>query len=191
MKGNDVLKRFTDGLVFGAGFAIAYTVIWPIAADVIYPAIISSKLEKVAKGIPELRSEAKPPESQNRQISPPAPEFHELEIDDQIKQASVIALAKFEPAPDGKKKVIITEFLKKEPGVTIYYDVGDEYASASFYPKGNADYGDGMVVFFTGSPAQMRMSMTYSGDRIRGLGDLPVELFRKKCKDPKASADKK
>ncbi len=122
MKGNDVLKKFTDGLVFGAGFAIAYSVIWLIAADVIYPAMIGSKVEKVAKEIPELRSEAKPLESQSRQIAPPAPEFHELEIDDQIKQASVIALAKFEPAPDGKKKAIIKEFLKKEPGVTIYYE---------------------------------------------------------------------
>ena len=191
MKGNDVLKRFTDGLVFGAGFAIAYSVIWLVAAEVLYPVIVSSKLEKVAEEIPELSSDAKPPQSQSRQSPPPAPDFHELEIDGQIKQASVIALAKFEPAPDGKKKAIIKEFLKKEPGVTVYYDICDEYESASLYPEGNTNYGDGMVIFFTGSPAQMRMSITYYGDRIHGLGDLPVELLREKCKGPKGSADKK
>lgn len=79
-------------------------------------------------------------------------------------------------------KAVITEFLKKDANVTIYYGMGDEYPSSSYYPKEKTGYGDGVVIFFTGSPAMIKMSMTYSGDRIHGLGDLPVELLRKKCK---------
>jgi hypothetical protein len=43
-----------------------------------------------------------------------------------------------------------------------------------------------MVMFFTGSPATMRMSMTYFGDRVHSLGDLPIELLRQKCEEPNA-----
>ena len=112
--------------------------------------------------------------------------FHELSLEDQIKQASVIAIAKYQKSSDGKMKAIINEFLKKEPGTTIYYNIGDEYPGSSYYTKENTMYGDGIIIFFTGSPAIMKMSMTYSGDRIRSLGDIPIELFRKKCKDNNA-----
>jgi hypothetical protein len=111
--------------------------------------------------------------------------FHELGIDEQIAQASVIALARYEPAADGEKKAIIREILKQDPGTEMYYKVGDEYAPASHFVASGTDYGDGVVIFFTGSPAMMMMSMGYSGDRIRGLGDIPIELFRQKCAKPK------
>jgi hypothetical protein len=109
-----------------------------------------------------------------------------LGLEEQIRQASVIALAKYEKSPDGKMKAVIRELLKKESGTTIYYSIGDEYPSSSYYPSENRSYGDGVVIFFTGSPARMGMSMTFTGNRISGMGDLPVELFRKKCKEPQA-----
>ena len=113
-------------------------------------------------------------------------QFHELGIDEQIKKASVIALARYERASDGQMKAIVKEFPKKEPDVQLYYSVGDEYRPSSYYPREKTHYGDGVVIFFAGSPATMRMSMTYSGDRIHGLGDIPIELFRKKCREPGA-----
>jgi len=109
--------------------------------------------------------------------------FHELELDQQIEQSSVIAIARYEPGNNGEVKAIITEILKKDPNTTFYYNIGDEYKSSSYYPRDNTRYGDGVVIFFTGSPANMRMSMSYHGDRIRSLGDLPIELLRKKCKE--------
>lgn len=124
--------------------------------------------------------------NQTEGMEKPGKPFHELSLDDQIKQASVIAIAKYEKSSDGKMKAILKEFLKKEPGTTIYYNIGDEYPGSSYYPKENTMYGDGVIIFFTGSPATMKMSMTYSGDRIRGLGDIPIELFRKKCNDKNA-----
>jgi hypothetical protein len=48
------------------------------------------------------------------------------------------------------------------------------------------NYGDGVVIFFTGSPASMSMSMSFSGDRIHGLGDIPLQLFKQKCEEPSA-----
>jgi hypothetical protein len=57
----------------------------------------------------------------------------------------------------------------------------DEYSAASYYPKQGTSHGDGIVIFFDGSPAMMRLSMSYSGDRIQSLGDMPLELLRAKC----------
>ena len=95
-------------------------------------------------------------------------------------------MARFEPTADGRKKAIIRQFLKKAPDTTIYYSVGDEYPVASYYPSEGPMHGDGVIVFFVGSPAEMRMSMSYTGDRIQGLGDIPIELFKKKCETPGA-----
>ena len=83
-------------------------------------------------------------------------------------------------------RAIIKEFLKKESNTTIYYDIGDEYPSSSYYPREGTRYGDGVIIFFTVSPATMRMSMSFSGDRIHSLGDIPIELFKEKCNDPNA-----
>jgi hypothetical protein len=177
-----MLKKFTDGLMFGAGFAISFLIIWYLGAYYISPLIVDSRIQSITDDNLAYREMKRHGSSgENEAISHPKVQFHELTLDEQIKKASVIALAKYEQAPDGKMKAIITEFLKKDPGVTIYYKVGDEYPSSSYYPKANEDRGDGLVIFFVGSPASMRMSMTFSGDRIRGLGDLPIELFRKKC----------
>ncbi len=71
---------------------------------------------------------------------------------------------------------------KKEPGTIIYYKVGDEYPGASYYPKDGINRGEGVIIFFTGSPATMKMSVTFSDGRIHGLNDIPIELFKKKCK---------
>ena len=91
-------------------------------------------------------------------------------------------MAVYEPSSDGKMKAIIKEFLKKKPGTIIYYQVGDEYPAASYYPQEGIEHGDGVIIFFTGSPAKMKMSVTFSDGRICGLSDIPIDLFKKKCK---------
>lgn len=171
-----MLKKFVDGLVFGAGFAISFVALLVLAGLLLFPMMVSRQIEH----FPDIR-----PSSVAAHAQPSIP-FHDLGLEDQIKESSVIALARFEPAPDGKMKAVIKEFLKKEPNATIYYNIGDEYPSSSYYPKDDMSHGDGLVIFFVGSPASMRMSMSYSGDRIHGLGDLPVELFRQKCAAPAA-----
>lgn len=183
-----MLKKFTEGLIFGGGFAISFVVVWYVAAYLITPMFLETKFEEeTTRKLSGLGVSAAPssPAATEATGAPTVP-FHELGLEDQIKTASVIALARYERGPDGKMKAVIKEFLKKDPGVTIYYNIGDDYPSASYVPKANTSYGDGVVIFFVGSPAMMRMSMSYSGDRIHGLGDLPVELLRNKCKQPGA-----
>ena len=80
-------------------------------------------------------------------------------------------------------KAIIVEYLKLESGIDIHYAVGDEHGGSSYYPTGGQQRGDGLVIFFTGSPATMRFSTTLSGDRITGLNDIPLALFREKCSE--------
>lgn len=181
-----MLRKFIDGLVFGSGFAVSFVVIWYIASFTLYPMLISSVTKSANQQLAQegfsVPSEQAAPDTR-RQLSKP---FHELSVEEQIKKASVIALAKFEKSSDGKMKAVITEFLKKDPGVIIYYNIGDEYPTSSYYPSKNKSYGDGVVIFFTGSPASMGMSVTYTGDRISGLSDMPIKLFKEKCKEPNA-----
>lgn len=175
-----MLKRFVDGLVFGTGFAVAIIVVAVTAASVLSPISFRSTEEPPRP--------AKSPTSPNARFEKPGLQFHDLPLEEQIARASVIALARYEPAADGKMKAVIREFLKKDPNTIIYYGVGDEYPSASFYPNVGRNNGEGVIIFFVGSPADMRLSVTYDGDRIRGLSDIPLELFKNKCKAPGASA---
>ncbi len=123
-----MLKKFLEGLTFGGGFAIAFVTIWYLAAYMISPMLIASRMEAGAShefsqqglGIPPSSSTA--PETTYESGKP----FHELELEEQIKKSSVIAIAKYERASDGKMKAIVKEFLKKEPSTTIYYSIGDE-----------------------------------------------------------------
>jgi hypothetical protein len=180
-----MLKKFIEGLVFGAGFAIAFMAIWFLSTWLVAPRIIASQIHEAETHIPaSLAANTHSQISLDSGWTTPEKPFHELGVDEQIRQASVIALARYERAPDGEMKAIIREFLKKDPNVDVYYNVGDEFQSASRYPRDDTKFGDGVVIFFTGSPAQMMMSMSYYGDRITGLGDIPIALFRDKCKKP-------
>ncbi|WP_111655549.1 hypothetical protein [Isoalcanivorax indicus] len=113
--------------------------------------------------------------------SEPARPFYELPLEEKIEQASVIAVAEYREGSDGRMQAIITDILKKEPGTVSYYDVGDEHPGSSYYPMEGRSHGDGVILFFTGSPARMSVSMTYRGERISSLGDMPLSLFREKC----------
>jgi hypothetical protein len=109
--------------------------------------------------------------------------FHDWPLEKQIAAASVIALTKHR-AENGKIKSVIVELLKLKPGTAFYYKLGDEYGS-EYNAKERTAYGDGQVMFFVGSPAQFRYSTTYSGDRILGLGDMPIALLRQKIQEQK------
>ncbi len=180
MKGGDTLKRFTEGLLFGAGFAISFTVVWYVAAYVVYPVTVGPKIEKEAnKQLSEFNSKIVPPEVRREMERP----FHEMGPEESIEAASATALAKYEPGPDGRMKAVITEFLKKELDAKVPYDIGDEYPRGSYYPKENVSRGDALLLFFKRSPFPGTSSMAIYHDRIAGLSDMPMELFRKKVKE--------
>ena len=170
-----MFNKFINGLVFGSGFAIAFTIIAYLGLTL----LTNVKFNEQTHSVP--RSSATSEETLPQQYIKPSTSFHELSLEDKIKASSVIALMRYEKSPNGESKTIIKEFLKKDKNVTIYYKVGDEYKNSN-YPKDQKLYGDGVIAFFEGSPARMRFSTTYHGDRIGGLSDLPIELLREKCK---------
>jgi hypothetical protein len=107
----------------------------------------------------------------------PLADFNEWPIEKKIQSASAIVATKY--IPDGPRlKSTIAEILKVDPDSTFNYRVGDEYAPSTRYVRENATYGDGEVIFFTGSPATMRYSSTYQGGRLLGLGDMPIDVLR-------------
>jgi hypothetical protein len=183
-----MLKRFTEGLVFGGGFAVAFFAISYAADFLLSPTLLNYQLQRIAGHQPIRMGGNIPSKPMNSFESSPdrGRPFDELTPDEQIKHASVIALATYEKQPDGRMVAIIKEFLKKDPNTAIYYNIGDEYPESSYSPKVNTIYGDGVLIFFTESPTTMKMSLTYSGDRIRSLGDMPMNIFKSKCKNPSA-----
>lgn len=175
-----MLKKFIDGLAFGAGFTISVIVLWSIVSFVIFPTYFESQVAEFDASeieFPDANESMPRPLSSTNDEAP----FYTLSIEEKIAKASVIALAKYEQADDGRMQAIITEFLKLEPDTKIRYDVGDEYPSSSYYPSEDRSRSDGVLIFLTGSPAAMKYSTTFNGDRISGLNDIPIELFREKC----------
>jgi len=178
-----MLEKFREGLAFGAGFGIAFVVVWFIAAYFFSPMVVNHNLRlmtnETSSSLGRQEDLATQGNTGDGRIA--GKPFDALSLDEKIRNSTVIALARYEPSSDGKVTAVIKEFLKKKPGVTIYYKPGEEFPAASYYPTKDTGYGDGVIIFFMGSPASMKMSMTYSGNRITGLGDVPLKLFRKKC----------
>ena len=178
------MSKFKEGFVFGAGFSVAFILISYAADFAISPTLLNYKLKHVS--IPQPVSVGRTasawpfgsalPSHQNQRP------FHEMTPDEQIKNSSAIVLATYEKRSDGRMAAVAKEFLKTASDVIIHYKVGDEISEMSYYPSEHDGHGDGALIFFTGSPAMISMSMTYSGNRITGLGNMPLELLRSKCK---------
>ncbi len=108
-------------------------------------------------------------------------DFYTWPIEKQIAAATVIFVTKNEER-DGQLVGVITEILKKKPGVSFYYSVGDIYdrevgkrrpGAPSYTPP------PGMVVFCVGNPAHMRYAASYSEeDRVTSLGGLSFEQLK-------------
>jgi hypothetical protein len=103
--------------------------------------------------------------------------FHDLSPEEMIKHASVILLTKYE-TEGTKLRAVVTEVLKRAPDTALYYAVGDEYHHLSRWSGDTEAHGDGNVVFLVGSPAEMRTAYSYFGDRIGGLGGMPLSVLR-------------
>jgi hypothetical protein len=112
-----------------------------------------------------------------RSMSTARNEFNRLSPEQRVQSASVIALAKWQKS-DATLKCVISEILKQTPGTAFYYKVGDEVRAGNQRATEKADFGDGQVLFFTGSPARLELASAYRDDRITGLGDMPISALR-------------
>jgi hypothetical protein len=112
-----------------------------------------------------------------RSLSVIGSDFDRLPPEQRVRTASVIALAKWERS-GSTLRCVISEILKRAPDTAFYYKVGDEFRPGNQRATENTDFGDGEILFFTGSPARLELITAYRGDRITGLGDMPLSTLR-------------
>lgn len=175
-----MLQKFFNGLVFGAGFFVSVVLLGWLLASVLTTPATGSDGKTIYFG-PSLSGAPGGVNKGHTEL----PLLHDLPIEKQIERATVIAVTRFEDAADGRRRAVVAEILKHTPGTRFQYAVGDEYPSASYYPKDDVTRGDGAVIFFEGASADMRYSVSFHGDRVSGLGDIPMKLFREKCNQSK------
>lgn len=168
-----IFKVFLKGFVFGLGALAAVAATWiAFALSTGGPSIsFSSRADMPAT----------PAAAKDVRIRGVAQRnFGDMTVDDQIASASVIFIARFEPAEDGRRKAVITEILKSPSSGSFDFEVGDEYARLSTYSEDPDEDGDGYVTFMTGDPPEFRMSSNIREERIGGFGGIPLDLLRKK-----------
>ncbi len=102
--------------------------------------------------------------------------FHSLPLEEKISRSRAILVTKHEKEGD-RLKAVVTEILKR-PDAGFHYAVGDEFGDLSRPVEGDADYGEGDVVFFSGSANDERESMTYRRGRISALSDMSLDVLR-------------
>jgi len=112
-----------------------------------------------------------------RSLSVTRSEFDRLSPEERVHAASVIALANYQRS-GSPFRCVISEILKQTTDTKFYYKVGDEFRAGNQRVIENTDFGDGEILFFTGSPARLELITAYRADRITGLGDMPISLLR-------------
>ena len=171
-----MLKNIMNGLIWGVGFSISTATILSLWLLFVLPEILSH-------GITTTEIPYQP--AQNTQSVPFVDDFSELSLDDKITKSTAIIATKVEKNDEGKYQSRVTEILKKQDGVELYYEVGeifdDDHPYLDEYESKKIAVPEGFIVFMSENPATMQFSTSYSGERIRGLGNISFALLRKKC----------
>ena len=106
-----------------------------------------------------------------------------MSVDEKIELATAIIVVRYEEGGNGNYKSVVEDVLKQEEGVELYYSVGEVYESDSHLKISDDFVPTRSIVFMQGSPAIMRFSTTFDGERIRGLGGISLALLKEKCND--------
>lgn len=173
----NLIKKFISGLVFGFGFSIAVMIAVTIWINVVVP-IEVQRGSSVSHG--SSRSVTIEPDNKYPLIE----NFSDLSLDQKIEHASAILITSISKGADGSYESRVSEILKKPDDVSLYYKIGDEFDHHMAYEKYESEgmsVPKGFIVFMNGNPATEKYSMSYSGERIRSLGDITMEQFREKC----------
>jgi hypothetical protein len=101
-----------------------------------------------------------------------------LSFEDKVKRSSIVLITEYK-SEGGKLRAIIKEELKRQPGTTYHYAVGDEYLPLSIVPRENTTYGEGSLVLLQGSPAVNRESYSIFNGSVSSLGEMPLSKVRK------------
>lgn len=171
-----MLNKFLSGLVLGLGFSVSLVVVVSLYFTFILPNSFSTEEMPITSN-----SIAMPLGSDFPYIK----NFHELPLDEKIANSTAIIVTEISKNEDGIYESKVTEILKQQEGVELYYSLGDIYnhhSDYNSYEEQDRQVPHGFIVFMGGNPAQMRFSTSYSGgERISSLGDIPMALLREKC----------
>lgn len=96
-----------------------------------------------------------------------------------IKASSAIVYSDNKLA-NGELHSEIREILLLRPGVTFNHKVGEAYPLPLQMHDTNVHHGDGQLVFFTGSPANFKESVTVYDGRVLGFDDMPLDTLKAK-----------
>lgn len=171
-----MFRKFLDGLIFGFGFSISYFVLWYLSAAIVTPWAEEYETPTAAQ--------AERAESRVRSSGTTGAllaEFHEMSVDEKIRNASGIAIARFERLGENDVQAVIQEFLKRDPNTEFFYQVGDALPDGHEYLSMKDTGSVGLVIFFVGSPATIASVSSFREDRIYSLGDMPLDLLRQKA----------
>lgn len=90
-----MFEKFKDGLVFGAGFTIVFLTLSYSADYFVAPSLLEHKIRRIVSPLPQsiLNTSFQPHQMEmNAEVSQER-QFFKLSPEEQIKQASVIAIA--------------------------------------------------------------------------------------------------
>jgi hypothetical protein len=160
-----MLSKFREGLVFGAGFAIAFI---GIAATSLWLIRLMDSSDSQSRA--ELNSEFGPD-----------PTWHSLSPDDQISASSAIAVLRYSESEGGSMTATISKLYRASPDIELNLSEGEVYPSLRYYPKDSFSMRSGAVVFFIDNPARYQHALyLYEDDRVSGYGNMPLSVLIEK-----------
>jgi hypothetical protein len=116
-------------------------------------------------------------------------DFTARPMKDKVRLATAILIVEMKEI-DGVHKAVVQEILKLQPGIRLYYKVGDDDDDLNHMPGEECDGctpRQRILVFMQGNPAEMRFSTTFEGDRIAGLGGTSLDELRNFAQESLAS----
>ncbi|HKJ60968.1 MAG TPA: hypothetical protein VKA94_03090 [Hyphomicrobiales bacterium] len=164
--------RFIGGLLFGAGFLVSFAILYFFALSITEPhmdRIFGDKSVGYSTG-------------HDRKDSISSEEFSRLTADKKIARSSVVMITRYVPSETRKRvQVVAKDIFKKRLDIKFKYHANDRIEAVEFYPHAGTPYGDGSVIFFTGIPPAEKLEITYTGDKVAGLGSVPLDELQNLC----------
>jgi hypothetical protein len=170
-----VLNKFISGLIFGLGFAISVIIVSLLSFTFLAPKIAHTDTDSIVTSPTSATTDGNSKIGKN---------FNDLSVEEKIENSTAIIVTEVSKGSDGEYKAKVSDILMIKDGVSLYYKKGDIYDDhmdyKSYYPD-ESTIPKGLIIFMSGNPAQMRYSVSYSGDRVDSLGGIPMALFKEKC----------
>ena len=164
-----MFKVFVKGFVFGVGALVAFLL-----------GLIFYKLIGAYEFSSSLHADQPVIASEDAAQQRVRLNFGDMTLEQQITEASVIFVTRFEAGEDGRQKAIISEILKSPSGGAFPFVVGDEYGRLSVYSSNSSEFGEGNVTFMTGVPPEFQLSITIREGRVGSFGGIPLDKLREK-----------